>query len=215
MTYSFRGCHSSKRSALAPCYRPGTLTALELIMMRTPDSKERQAALARALLVLAVTMILLGACRSGRPPIDADSPTLFRADAITVSPDGKRVAVACRLPNQEVWSICFWDTGTGRLREGYGYDARMAWSPVDLPLFANGREHTTTIDLWNFDEGRTIRQFSGHQYPDIFDPAPELLVLTFSPDGQQRASAFDGDSTVTLWRVSDGVPLHVLDLMAQ
>src|SRR2546423_831709 len=123
----------------------------------------------------------------------------FSSVAIAFSPDGQIVASSIAVAYHS-GAVSLWRVSDGsliRTNSDAGGNA-LAFSP-DSQILAAVHLSTRSLALWRVSDGTLIR-----------DIAPASVVVAFSPDGSLIATAglaggeFTGDSTIELYRVSDG-----------
>ncbi len=125
-----------------------------------------------------------------RPP---DVGAVYKA---AFSPDGTRLALACR---DSTAKICSATTGqVERTLRGHTWEVwDVAFSP-DGKWLASA-SYDRTVKLWDVQTGQEVRTFRGH--------ASMVWSVAYSPDGKWIASA-SLDGTVRLWDAATGWPLR-------
>jgi eukaryotic-like serine/threonine-protein kinase len=113
------------------------------------------------------------------------------ATGLAVSPDSRRIAVACdegikllRIPDLQE---------TAMLRDSLPRARPIAFSPDGRTIAASARGHT--MKVWDVETGQQTKLFSGH--------SDSVFGVAFSPDGRKLATA-SGDQTVKLWETATG-----------
>jgi WD40 repeat protein len=133
------------------------------------------------------------------------------ADAASVSPDGKTLAVVGRRVGNAQGAIHTWDLATGRPLQSFGpggiWKIDLPFTPVSKQLASGGEGFTAS--LWDVATGKEVRRFE-HPRPAGplrgFGPPRKLdlvLALAISPDGKTLATA-DNDGVIRLWELSTG-----------
>ena len=120
-----------------------------------------------------------------------------KVNAIAISPDGKRLAVAGGTPGLNGVATLF-DLATGDKIHAFSEGHRdalygVAFSPDGKQLATAG--YDKLIQLWNTETGKRLRALKGHN--------DAVYRIAFSPDGRILASA-GGDSSVKLWNTASG-----------
>jgi WD40 repeat protein len=132
------------------------------------------------------------------------------ADAVSVSPEGKTLAVVGRRIGNHRGPIHTWDLATGKPLRSFGPE-RM-WM-IDVPFTPDSKYVATggtgfTASLWEVATGREVRRFEHPRPP----PGPArtsprkldmVLALAFSPDGKTLATA-DNEGVIRQWETSTG-----------
>jgi len=112
--------------------------------------------------------------------------------SLAFSPDGRRLAVACRGKPIQLWDV---DSGKPRgVIEGDG-DAGtcVAISPDGKWIAAGGGPDAPTVRVWALSSGKMVKKLAGHQ--------GWLKQVEFSPDSKKLLSASE-DTTAMVWDVS-------------
>ena len=116
------------------------------------------------------------------------------------SPDGKRVAIACRDKGIRIWDLenqCDLATLTGHTGEIFD----LAFSPDGTKLASGSGDKTAK--LWNALDGTELNTFTGF--------TQRLASVAFSPDGTRLATgSFDG--SIKIRDVATGKELQALDM---
>jgi dipeptidyl aminopeptidase/acylaminoacyl peptidase len=126
--------------------------------------------------------------------------------AVSISPDGKRLASAGW--DKTVQTVRIWDVATGKeVHACTGHEAEiecLAFSP-DGKLVASGA-WDKTVRLWDVQTGKEVRQMGPH--PD------GILSLAFSPDGKLLATGNQDrmaqQGTLHLWEVASGKAVRTI-----
>jgi WD40 repeat protein len=136
---------------------------------------------------------------------------LGAADAVSVSPDGKVLAVAGRPVGRAPGGIRTWEVATGKLLRSFGNGRN--WM-VDLPFTPDGKYIVSggegfTAVLWEVATGKEVRRFEHPRRPPgrLGKLRPRkldlVLALAFAPDGKTLATA-DNEGVIRLWEVATG-----------
>lgn len=110
---------------------------------------------------------------------------------VAFSPDGKKLAAACKSP-----IIAVWDVASGQLTyeiKGTSIWTSVAFSPDGKILASGGQDQT--IHLWN--------AYSGKPLKDIQANSGDISELAFGPDGKQLAVGILAGSA-GLWNIETG-----------
>jgi WD40 repeat protein len=131
------------------------------------------------------------------------------ADCLAFSPNGSMLASSGALHHRDDNSIQLWrmpdGAQSGTLHGHTGAIDCLAFSPDGLTLASGGRD--TTIRLWHLPR----RAFKRSADFTLKEHMGAVRCLATSPDGEFLVSGGGlGDSTVRLWRLPEGTPLHVL-----
>ncbi len=139
---------------------------------------------------------------------NADSPEQFRefgrfslAAGISISPDGKTLAVAVK--SDETWELRLWEVATGRERQRRPQLGKQLLSPTFSPdgkllAIAVGEKHwdkPCDIQLWDADAEKMIRTLRGTQH---------WVWCRFAPDGKTLVSWSNASEKARLWDVNTG-----------
>jgi RNA polymerase sigma factor (sigma-70 family) len=122
---------------------------------------------------------------------------------LSVSPDGKLLAIQIRTKEAKEDSIAIYDFATGQLVRRFGNENRgsaLLFSPNGKTLAAYRWPHT--IDLWDPTTGRLLHTLKGHT--DI------VWAVAFSADGKTLVSGSD-DKTIRFWDVATGKQLRQIN----
>jgi WD40 repeat protein len=124
--------------------------------------------------------------------------TIYKADgaidAIAVSPDASRLAVATQTGAIEIWNI----TSGQRLLTYRGHHAEvrsLTWSP-DSTRIASADD---IVQIWDADSGQHLLSYSGQQ--------GDIYSVSWSPDGTRVVSA-GTDGSAQIWDAHTGK--HIL-----
>jgi WD40 repeat protein/serine/threonine protein kinase len=119
-------------------------------------------------------------------------------DAVSLSPDGRRVAVATWQNQAKVWNL----DGTGEpivVPYNSQYVHAVAFSPDGRRLALGGSDRQAFAVVCEIDGGRVVQKFAGH--------TDGVLSVAFSADGKRLlTSSYDG--TARLWDVDSGRELQ-------
>jgi len=111
--------------------------------------------------------------------------------AMTISPDGERLAIAGDFGTIEVSDLR--DQNTVSITSTLKEIDSLALSPNNVFLAYSGEDKD--VYVWNLQTQQQSARFTGH--------TGRIYSLAFSPDGSFLASASD-DSTVRLWNMTTG-----------
>jgi RNA polymerase sigma factor (sigma-70 family) len=122
---------------------------------------------------------------------------------LSVSPDGKLLAIRVRTENPRDESIAIHEFATGRLVRRFGKEclASAVLFSSDGKTLASYR-WPQTIDLWDPTTGRLLHTLKGHT--DI------VWAVAFSGDGKTLVSGSD-DKTIRFWDVETGKQLRQIN----
>ncbi len=119
-------------------------------------------------------------------------------NALSLSPDGRWLAIACDDGKVKLWRV---ESGDElRVLAGHtGAVYALTFSPDSRRLATGSLDET--IRLWEIRSGQEIQTFRGH--------SEWVNALAFSPDGTRIVSA-GRDGTVRIWDVQSGSSLRVI-----
>ena len=116
------------------------------------------------------------------------SPRSTYLFAVTMSPDGKRVAAA---GNTGIVAIL--DAANGHLLANYSSQSTfiegLAWSPDGKEIASGGDDNA--VRIWDAATGHTVLLYQGHK--------DTVFAVAWAPNGKLIASASNDDS-VQVWR---------------
>jgi WD40 repeat protein len=122
---------------------------------------------------------------------------------LTVSPDGKLVAVGHTIGYEEPGAIRLWDVESGReVRTLTGHTKRLCsvqFAPDGKTLVSSSFDKT--VRLWDVSQGTLLKTFQGH--PDRAEGA------AFTVDGKRVLSVGDQNNPIMImWDIATGTPLY-------
>ncbi|MEM6283535.1 MAG: TIR domain-containing protein, partial [Chloroflexota bacterium] len=121
------------------------------------------------------------------------------ADAIQISPDGQRVAIATRDEQVSVWSIATGEAiATMEVDNVEGEKNALEYDPTGR-LLAAGTSVSNVVAVWDVETGRLIDRFFGHS-DTIYD-------VYFGDNGEMIISGSQ-DGSVILWDIETGLQLR-------
>lgn len=119
--------------------------------------------------------------------------------AVTLSADAGRLASGSGSRDK---TVRVWRVADGTLEQSWPASSNavtaLAFTPDGSILASGGGRLDHSVSLWRAADGFLIRKLTGH--------SGSVLSVSLSPDGTRVASG-SADSTVRLWRLSDGALL--------
>jgi RNA polymerase sigma factor (sigma-70 family) len=122
---------------------------------------------------------------------------------LSVSPDGKLMAILVRTKTPQEESIALHEFATGRLVRSFGKEnqgSALLFSPDGKTLASYRWPHT--VNLWDSATGRLLHTLKGHK--DI------VWSVAFSANGKTLVSGSD-DKTLRFWDVATGKQLRQIN----
>jgi WD40 repeat protein/serine/threonine protein kinase len=137
-------------------------------------------------------------------PLTSFGPHEWHVDAITFSPDGKRICTR-KIDSPGPSTFCLWNMETGDLI-AQSIDhvtpiSQWVFNAEGTLLATASMYPESLVRIWDATSGKLLHTLSGH--------SNSLYDLTFSPDGTRLASA-SMDQTARLWDVKSGAEIAVL-----
>ncbi|HZV07471.1 MAG TPA: sigma-70 family RNA polymerase sigma factor [Gemmataceae bacterium] len=122
---------------------------------------------------------------------------------LSVSPDGKLMAILVRTKTPQEESIALHEFATGRLVRRFGKEnqgSALLFSPDGKTLASYRWPHT--VNLWDSATGRLLHTLKGHK--------DNVWAVAFSADGKTLVSGSD-DKTIRFWDVGTGKQLRQIN----
>jgi RNA polymerase sigma factor (sigma-70 family) len=122
---------------------------------------------------------------------------------LSVSPDGKLLAILVQRKTVQEESIAIYEFATGRLVRRFGKENQasgLLFSPDGKTLASYRWPHT--VSLWDPSTGRLLHTLKGHK--------DNVWAVAFSADGKTLVSGSD-DKTIRFWDVGTGKQLRQIN----
>ncbi len=149
-------------------------------------------------LPVALGNLLAPDLRIGAFPVWRSPQTSKPINAVTFSPDGRRLASA-----SDDRTIQVWDVASGQsvaTLQGHSDEVwSVAFSPDGRRLASASKDRT--IRVWDVVRGQSVATLKGH--------SDAVGSVAFSPDGRRLASASE-DRTIRVWDVASGLSMATL-----